>query len=379
MTLEHPVVTRIITWLPIGGIERRLVSVLPRLRDRGFRMRLICIRELGPLAEEVRAAGIELKLIPFRTRLDPVALRKLTRDLKSSGTEIVHAHMYRASVPGTIAAHFAKTPVMFSQVHNVDTWESSRQRTMDRWLARWRTGMICVSRAVQDDVCATIGLPREKAPILYNGSDTDIFKPDAKSREEGRREFGLDDSTVMALVPARMHAQKNPLGVLKAFCNARAKTNAKAVMFFAGGGPMEDELRAAIDAENAGEYVKLLGKRSDMPSLYNAADVMVLSSFKEGFSNAVVESLACGKPVIAADVGGNREAIHDPSVGWIHEAGDGETLTRQLTEAIADPEQLRARADACRARGLVFSLDQLIVETDKLYRSALAHARNTTP
>lgn len=371
---QLPPIARMITWLPVGGIERRLVSVLPRLRDRGWPVRLILLREMGPLAQELVDKGVPVDLVRLRTRLDPFGIRRVASLLRSTGTKLVHAHMYRSMVPGTIAARMAKVPVVFSQVHNVGTWESGRQVWMDRQLARWRTGTLCVSQAVQADVCRTLRLPADKAPVLYNGVDTERFRPDADLRARTRASLGIDDSALAVLVPARLHENKNPLGVLKAFAEARARTGANALLLYAGAGPMEAALREAIAAADTGDSVHVMGKRDDMPDLYNAADVVLLSSFKEGFSNAIVEALACGRSVIAADVGGNREAIDRAEVGWIHGAGDMETLAKQLAEAFAEGAGLHRRAAACRARGLDFGLDKLVDETDALYRNALTHA-----
>lgn len=371
---KNPIVYRVITWLPVGGIERRLVSIMPRLRDRGFDMRLVCIRELGPLAQELQDQGISVTLVPMKSRLDPVGILKLRQLFKSEQADLIHAHMYRSAVPATIAGHFAKTPVIFSQVHNVGTWESKRQAGMDRFLAKWRTGMITVSKSVQTDVCNVLGLGEEKVPVLYNGSDTDKFKPDLEARTRGRVSLGVEDHRPVVLVPARLHSNKNPEGVLKAFLAARQKLENDPLLVFAGPGPLTDQMESLIKELQAEDCVRLLGSRDDMVDLYNACDVMLLSTFKEGFSNSIVEALACGKPVIAADVGGNAEAVDRSEVGWIHQAGDSETLTAQLIEALSHPEKLSKMSDDCRQQGLRFSLDALVNQTDELYRTALAKA-----
>jgi len=368
-------VMRLITWLPVGGIERRLVSVLPRLRDRGFDVQLVCLRELGPLAEELKAQEIPVTLIPLKSRLDPGGIMKLRAKMKLDEVDIVHAHMYRASVPGTIAAKLAAVPVRFSQIHNVDTWGSQRQVGMDRFLTRWRTATFCVSEAVQRDVCSTLGLPKDKAPVLYNGSDTDKFKIDGALRAKTRAELGLDDNQAMVLVPARMHSQKNPIGMISAFKAALDRLDQDAVLCWAGDGGLREEIEAKIFEMKIKSNVRLLGKRDDMVDLYNAADLMMLSSFKEGFSNAVVEALACGTPVVASRVGGNAEAINSADVGWIHESGDGDTLQEQLVEALSDLKKLRGMAPACRNRGLHFSLDRLIDETESHYTQAYEAAK----
>jgi glycosyltransferase involved in cell wall biosynthesis len=282
--------------------------------------------------------------------------------------------MYRSSVPATIAAHFAKVPVVFSQVHNVGTWESNRQAGMDRFLTRWRAGTIAVSKSVQTDVCQTLGLPKNKVPVLYNGSDTDKFHPDEQARERGRRSLEVEENRPLILVPARLHSNKNPEGVLKAFLAAREELENDPILVYAGPGPLTDHMKALITEKQCTHCVRLLGSRDDMVDLYNACDVMVLSTFKEGFSNSIVEALACGKPVIAADVGGNAEAIDRSEVGWIHKAGDTETLAKQMVDALSNLSALKEKSEACRQQGLRFSLDALVDQTDQLYRTALKDA-----
>lgn len=379
-TLDRPLrVARLITWLPVGGIERRLVAVLPRLQRAGCEVRLFCLRERGALADGLEAAGVPVDVTPMKTRLHPPSLRRLAAALREFAPDVVHSHMYRSNTPGTIAARMAGVPVTFAQIHNVDTWESARQRCVDRFLCRWRDGVICVSEAVQRDVMGNLGLSADRAPVLYNGSDTDQFRPDGEARARLRADLGLREDQVLALVPARLHRQKNPVGVVQAAADAMAKLDGQSpVVAFAGKGPEADAVREAIAARGMDERIRLLGPRDDMAALYNAADLVVLSTFKEGFSNAVVEALATGKPVVAARVGGNAEAIDSPRVGWLHDAGDGAALAAQLAEAMANPERLRDMAGDCRARGMHFSLDRLVGETLNLYAHTLENKRGST-
>ena len=367
-------VARLITWVPVGGIERRLVSVLPRLRERDMEVRVFCLRERGPLAEELERWGIKVELVPMKSRLHPPSLLRLKRALKEYAPDVVHSHMYRANVPGTIAARGANVPAIFAQVHNVDTWETPRQRMVDKWLCRWRTGTIGVSKAVVKDIQANLNQPPQKTPLLYNGCDSGRFRPDGEMRERTRRDLGIDENLVVALVPARLHPQKAPMETLKAFSTALDSGARRAVLVFAGDGPEREEIERAVKAIGLEQRVLILGKRDDMPELYNAADVVVLSTLKEGFSNAIVEALCCGKPVIAANVGGNAEALEGGKVGWLHEAGDQDTFASQLRAALVNPVDLDRRLVACRERGMRFSLSRLVELTDRLYRGALENS-----
>lgn len=368
-----PSIARVITWLPVGGIERRLVTVLPRLKRRGWNPTLYCVRERGPLAQELEQAGVPVIVVPFRSRLSPVGLRRLSAQFRARSTELVHSHMYRSNVPATIAARMAGTKAIFAQIHNVDTWETPRQRSLDRWLCRWRTGIIAVSGSVQRDVVQNLRLSESRVPVLYNGIDTERFRPDAEKRASTRAALGLEPTETAVLVPARLHPQKNPFGMLAAWQEALPAAPGRATLLFAGDGGERERLAADIEDRKLGGSVRLLGSRDDMDALYNAADAIALPSFKEGFSNAIVEALACGKPVLATDVGGNAEAISSPAVGWIVPSGDVSALAQALADLLRRGPALEEFAEPCRRRGLVFSIDAMIDETHRLYVSALGY------
>lgn len=374
--MEPKTLIRVITWLPVGGIERRLVSVVPRLREFGWNPRVVCIREEGPLAGQLRDAGIPVDVIPFTSRLSPKCLMRLAAFFRTHQAQVVHCHMYRSNIPGTVAGRMARVPVVLGQVHNVDSWNTARQVTLDRLTVGFRAGTIAVSQAVQRDVMRRLHEPEERVPLLYNGIDTEHFRPDSALRAATRETLQLSPREFAFLVPARLHPQKNPLGTVEAFRQLAlpSANGLRPVLMFAGGGKMEEELSHA--AAGLDGRVMLLGPRDDMAALYNAADAVVLSSLKEGFSNAIVEALACGRPTIASDVGGNREAIDRPEIGWIHPAGNTAELARQMQLALNEGHPgMAAREDACRQRGLEFSIDMLVRNTDQLYRRSLDAAR----
>ncbi len=367
---------RMITWLPVGGIERRIVATLPKLREKGWNPRVLCLREEGELADDLRKNGIPVDVIPLKSRLSPPGIYKISKYLKKHATTVVHTHMYRANIPGTLAARLAGVPAIFGHIHNVNSWNSSRQSFVDKLVSPLRSKTFTVSRAVQKDVIQTLGKSTDAFPVLYNGVDIDKFYPSPELREKTRAELGLSDE-VCFLVPARLHAQKNPNGVIEAFSQSLSQLPPhlaeKTVLVFAGEGKERENMEKSILQKNLQSSVRLLGSRSDMPSLYNACDCMILSSFKEGFSNAIVEALATGTPVIASDVGGNAEAIGtDRTVGWIHPSGDADKLSDQIQYVVQEGSKLlSSMSQACRERAEAFSLDNMVTQTDQFYRSAL--------
>lgn len=357
-------ILRVITWLPPGGIEKKILTVLPRLdRDR-FCPRVLCIRERGAVADELEAAGIPVDLIPLKSRLDPVGIMRMAQYMKHHEISLVHAHMYRSAVPATIAARIAGVPVV-TQVHNVDTWESARQVRMDRFLSRWRKAMIGVSEMVRQDIVGTLGLADEKARLIYNGVDLREFAP-PEDRRAARRQAGFPEDAVVVLMAARLVQQKNPAGFVEV-ARRLAPTHPQAVFAIAGAGRLEADVRLQIAQAGLEERVRLLGLRQPMAPVYQAADVFVLPSFKEGFSNALIEAMASGLPIVATAVGGAPEALEGGQGGILVPPGDLDALQAAIEKLLSDEALREQKSMEARHRAQRFSIERMVQDVEALY------------
>jgi len=362
-------VARVITWLPPGGIEQRLAALLPRLNQPPFRVSVICLRERGALADSLEQAGVPVMLLPLRSRLDPRGLRALARWMRDAGVDLVHSHMYRSNVPATIAARMAGIKAVLCQVHNVNTWETRRQRWMDRWLMRWRTAMIAVSEEVKRDIVARLGCPPERVRVLYNGIDLHEYgakRPDP----ELRRQLGVPDGHRLVVVVARLVEQKGHGRLFRALEAVRNELPPTRIVLVGNG-----RLRAALENEvrdrRLDDVVSFAGHRSDVPQILALADLSVLPSEREGFSNAIIESLAAGAPVVATDVGGNREAIVAGESGLLVAPEDVRGLGRAIKTVLCDEPLRRRMSEAARRQAQRFSLDRMLDETRRLYLEVL--------
>mgnify|MGYP002395286792 CR=1 FL=1 len=366
-------IVRIITWLPKGGIERRLVALLPRLNTSPFRVSLVCIRERGPLADELMQAGVAVSVIPLRSRLDPRGLRALSHWMREQGVDLVHSHMYRSNVPATIAARLAGVRHVLCQVHNIDTWETRRQRMMDRWLMRWRTAMLAVSNDVKRDIVAKLGCSPGKVRVLYNGIDVKEYGS-AHPNHQLRHALGIPEGNKVVVVLARLVEQKKHTRLLQALEMCRNELPPVSVLFV-GDGKLRGELEREVETRHLGDMVSFTGHRDDIPQILALSDLSVLTSDREGFSNTIIESLAAGVPVVATDVGGNREAIVDGECGLIVQPDELTGLARALKTVLVDDALRRKMSQSARMRAQTFSLENMLDETRRLYLELLTRNR----
>lgn len=376
MTRSKPLtVVRVLNWLPVGGVEHRVIELLPRLDPKTFRSHIVLLRERGALASLAEQAGIPVHLSPMKTRLSPPGLWRLARLFRQLGADIVHSHMYRSNTPATVAARLAGVPVIVAQVHNVDTWETRRQRNMDRFLMRWRSAVVAVSETVKRDIVNQLAVDPAKIRVIYNGVNTDAFSTSLENRAQERKREGLPLFATVAIQVARLVEQKNHRGLLKAFQRV-AETVPDLVLLVVGDGPLRGALEEEARTLGLGQRVVFAGRRHDVPRLLALSDFSVLPSFKEGFSNVIVESLAAGLPLLVTDVGGNAEAVRDGVEGIVvKDPRNIDGLAKGLERLASDPILRETMSEKARERAQEFSVDEMAIQVARLYLDLMEESR----
>ncbi len=364
--MNKPKVVRVISYLTVGGVEKRLLAVLKELRGE-FDCEVVCIHSRGPLAEQFENAGIPVTLIPFKGRFHPLSLLKLALFLRKKGAKIVHSHMYRPNASATVAALLGQVPVIIANIHNLQHWDSSRQRLTDAFLHPFRTHTITVSREVWREYLEETGADPQRVSVLRNGV---LLSGPQGDSEDLFEELRIPHGAQVVSCVARLVPQKGHGVLLRAWRGIEARFD-NAWLLLVGGGPLEDELKGR--AESLGlKRVLFTGVRDDVPSILQSSSCMVLSSFKEGFSNAILEAMAVGTPVVATRVGGAEEAMEDGITGLLVPPEDTHSLTRSIIGVLTNPRfRKRLGLQAKERQMRLFSLRSMAAKTAALYRSLL--------
>jgi glycosyltransferase involved in cell wall biosynthesis len=200
-------------------------------------------------------------------------------------------------------------------------------RAMIRWAARHAAGMITVARALKDELVG-LGVPGERIKVLRNGVDLQIFRP--VDRDAARRRHGFTRTTLLSvgnLVPLKGHDL--------AIQALRLLPEMDLVII--GNGPERAALGALARGPGVGDRVTFAGTlgQEDLRHYYGAADALVLASSREGWANVLLESMACGTPVIASNVGGTPEVVTAPEAGLMMEERTPEALAQAVQRLFA--------------------------------------------
>jgi len=198
-------------------------------------------------------------------------------------------------------------------------------RRLTAWALSRAARVVAVSRALGDEVVA-LGVPRDRIALVMNGVDGELFRP--RDRTAARAELGLGSEPLVVYV-GNLKVDKGVLDLAEAW--KRVDGASLAVI---GGGPAKQALEAA-----GVPRMTVVGPQplARIPIWMAAADVIVLPSHNEGTPNVVLEALACGRRVVATNVGGIPDLITRPELGALVTPRDPAALAMAITSAIRTP------------------------------------------
>ncbi|MBI2505590.1 MAG: glycosyltransferase [Candidatus Latescibacteria bacterium] len=261
----------------------------------------------------------------------------------SRRVDLVHCHWTICGLVGYLATRGRCPLVLSVRGSDIHLLEGGMMGGLNRWIYRRMDMLIAVSQ----DIAAKLGqsgVPREKIQVVYNGVDR-RFRP--RDRQEARQELGLPAAAFILLFVGLLVPVKGVEVLLEAL---EALGDRQMYCVLVGGGPLETELKAQVQARSLEAPVLFAGPRptAQIPVWMNAADVLVLPSYSEGRPNVVLEAQACGLPVIATRVGGTPELIRDGETGLLVDSGDEAQLALALAGLKQNSEYRRRLGQAGR-------------------------------
>lgn len=354
-----------------GGAEKQVVLLAKGLRQLGHDVRVFLLTRDGHRSEDLRAAGVPVVLIGKRFKMDPTALFRLKKQLVDFAPDIVHTWLFAANSFGRVAAKWAGVPVIIASERCVDPWKTGWHFLIDRRLQKISQAITTNSSGVQDFYAAN-GLDPAQFVVIPNGVESiDSTKTQAIDREEAFRRLEVASERRLIVAVGRLWPQKRIRDLIWAgelLATARGDTTLVVI----GDGPQREELLRHRDSVSAPLHVRFAGQREDVGELLPHADQFWIASEYEGQSNAVIEAMLAGVPVIASNIPGNRDLVIDKETGWLFDVGDEADLVRLSLAAFNDPDGSQRIAEQARQHIVdEFSLDAMIRRHVELYEKLL--------
>ncbi|WP_411280389.1 glycosyltransferase [Gemmatimonas sp.] len=364
MPASSPRVLHIITGLGTGGAEASLVRVIRNANDPS-RHAVVSLTTRGEHADALEAIGVRVWALGLmRGHASWQALRALQSAAREARADIIQGWMYHANVAASLLSMTSREqwPVLWNVRHALDAWasEPKKLRWLIRLMARFSGHPKCIvynsSRSARQHEAH--GFASARTVVIPNGVDAERFSPQPGSRVATRLAMGLPAHAVVIGMAARVDPLKDHDTFLDVAAHLAAR-NATVHFVLVGAGTeagtnaQPTALDAAITRRVAevpalaGRLVRC-GERRDMPEIYNACDIVMLTSRSEGSPNAVAEAMGCGVPCVVTDVGDAAHLVGQS--GAVAPVGDVGALTEATMRLVRDGALRERRGQAAAAR-----------------------------
>ncbi|OLC49680.1 MAG: hypothetical protein AUH43_07190 [Acidobacteria bacterium 13_1_40CM_65_14] len=375
---------KVVPTLLCGGTENQVMALCRSLNHGRTDLEMACLRRLGPFVKEIDDRRIPLAEYPIESFYSLNALAqqaKFARHLTRRRTQIVHAYNFYGNVFAVPPARLAGTPVVIASIRDLGLYLTPMQKRVQRYVCKLADRVLVNADAVKDWLVRD-GYAPEKIVVIPNGVDVSRFSaPREPSRL--RCELELPPDVPLVAVVSRLTRLKG----LEQFLEAAALVGQRfpqARFLVVGETPPHDptyldDLKALAGRLCIGDRVIFTGLRSDVPALLANVTVSVMPSLNEALSNALLESMAAGAPIVATRVGGTPEVLTDGKTGLLVPAADVPSLATSIARLLDAPilaAQLgRAARQVIEER---YSITRMAATTENLYRDLLTrHARKT--
>jgi glycosyltransferase involved in cell wall biosynthesis len=357
-----------------GGAERVLVDVARSLSPDFHSIGMTLVE--GWTSRELRRHAIDTHVLPLQRAFDWRWPARFARFLRSHAIDVVHCHEFTTTCYAALGSMLAGVPLV-STMHGKNYWpERAYRRRALHWAAGRSHAFVAVSEDLQRFAAQVLSLPAKQVQVVPNGVDLAAFVPNAEASARIRSSLGISPDDVVIVAVGALEPVKGHAALIEAMAQVCQRAPA-AKLWIVGEGYLRSELEALVERHGLRESIAFLGWRTDIHHVIAAADFSVLASKSEGMPLAVMESMACARPVVATRVGGLPELIEHEVSGLLVQPDDVGQLAAALHILVAQPQRRRELGEAAYQRASArFSLAAMTASYQEIYRTAVTKRAN---
>ncbi|MBI4303187.1 MAG: glycosyltransferase [Chloroflexi bacterium] len=370
-----------ITDLAMDGAQRQLLELVKGLDKERFTPIVLTIRPGGSQEQEFKEVpGLQVISLDQKHKYDFSCLFKVSDVIRRMKVDVVQPFLTPATFFGLLPALWCGTPVKIATERL-----ASGRRTGVRFgfrfylvvedlLSRSADWVIANSEAGKEYLIHR-GISPRRARVIYNGLNLSRLSARKEAVDEVRRRLGVSSEGKVVGMMARLFPQKRHAVFLQAAAIV-TRWFPETKFALVGDGPLRSNLESLAQELGLSRNVVFLGEQREVGPYVSAFDIAVMTSETEGCSNSILEAMALGKPVVATDVGGNRELINNGETGVLVTPGDAEAVASAIGVLLRDQQATEAmgrRARECVVRR--FSVESMVSQYQALYEESLDHKK----
>jgi glycosyltransferase involved in cell wall biosynthesis len=297
------------------------------------------------LAEKFQQAGISTQQLNFYSVFSWQGIQgllKIRRAIKVGKIDLLVSYHTAADILAPLACLFTRTHCISSRRDEGFTKKLIHKK-IQRQLNRFIDGMIAVSDAVATAVNQDEHYTKNLIHVIHNGENLGLFSP---GFSDFRPQNNLDETHILILCVGGLVPIKDHHTLIQAY-EKILSANPQARLVLAGDGDLRPVIESHPLVKNG--YIRVLGNRSDIVNIIRGCDIYAQTSLSEGFSNAILQALACGLPAVVTHVGGNPELV-DASCGYLVQKHDINATTGAINALINDKDLRQKKSLAARKK-----------------------------
>ena len=369
---------------PMGSVHRRFNKAnIDALYALGYKVELCANFENGDGPEihnqeyvsECIKDGIITHSVSFARHSLSGSLKclpQLKKLLIDKQYDIVHTHTETGGLLLKLAHSAKGNSKFFYTPHGMSFWKGSGLKSqlvykpLEKWIC---SGMDMNLGMNMEEVDYLKHWNKHTATYVHGiGLNVERMQTPIRTYNDVRSEFGLNVRDVLVSSIGELDDNKNHITVIRALAQLR-RSDFKYVV--CGVGPNKDLLLEEATKLGVKNKVLLVGYRSDVPDILNAADIFVFPSYHEGMPVSALEAMACGLPIICSEIRGNVDIIREGDNGYLFQPSDVETLARKLEYLLDDAEKRKVMGLKNKENVKDFSLESVTEELTRIYKSVL--------
>lgn len=314
----------------LAGQERVVVDLAKAFRNKGHNSLVCTILFGGELVNELESAQISYHCLGFKKSFYLRVLAKAMHYLKENKVNVVITHGTYSNLMTRIAAIILKIPVIIHVEHNISDQKKFYHIIFNKILSIYTDKIVCVSEKARQSLLEIEHVKSEKVQVIRNGIDVNRFLSShpRRNRNDKKKRIGI---------VSRFSIQKGHIYFVEA-AEQIVKLFKDVEFIYLGDGPLRQTIEQKVREYSLDKYSHFLGVRSDVSSLMQSFDVIVLPSLWEGLPISLIEAQYFGVVSIVTDVGGNAEIVEDGYNGFVVPSKDPSALAMAILKTLQDDE-----------------------------------------
>jgi len=361
----------IIDSLGYGGAETQAIELAKSIDKNKFNLKVISLdKDRRDLLPELVHNNISVSLIDQKGKFCIPTFINLFKIIRKEKPDIIHTYLFTASFYGRIVGKLLGVPIIIHSERSPENWKKKSYILADRLLAKWTSHFLANAKIIKQSLISRERIPEGKIRVIHNGIDLNKFNNNLSKQKINliRKALNIQNGGPTVLIIGRLSAEKGHKIFLQSAQYVLAHIP-KANFLVIGDGELRKNLTEQVGQMGLDNRVIFAGNKNNVPEILKVVDVVVSGSFYEGCSNAILEAMAAGRPIVATNVGDNSYLMKNNENGLLIPAGNSRIMAWAITKILLDKKLAGKMGKKGRERvEKHFNLQKMVRATEDFYQ-----------